>query len=246
MAIFNNDVPETLGFAEGTTFDYSKDTPVTLAFNEVASRAASFSLEHADAFAFAEASARTPIKHADGETLAFAESGTKDITHEEVSQAFTIVDDLLRKAGLVIDNLNVGAGDYDETTFAEHFDGASPIEYDNFIRFLDGDYEYQKAKFRVIMSRKGSDTPILNALSLDVDLPDIFERGEETLIADWNTITLARNFTVTPEVVVTQKGGATVGRAEVRNITTSQFEVRLLNASDVAITGTISWVAHGY
>ncbi|MDX5370597.1 MAG: hypothetical protein LPL29_14600, partial [Alphaproteobacteria bacterium] len=123
-----------------------------------------------------------------------------------------------------------------------------PAGYDDFAAFKSGDYEFENAiiGLRLVPDDPNSDFVIQRA-KVVCDVEDVIDRGTEALSSGWNVITFARNFNVAPEVTATVIAGAAPASAEIRNVTTTQFEIHLIRISDGAdVAGSVSWAALGY
>jgi len=145
----------------------------------------------------------------------------------------------------VISDLKIETDPKDFSTFKQRFLFGAKPGYRDFRMLVPGDYEYQKAKIKVVLASQTTDQARIPSLNLLVDLPDILDRGSQAVAAVKTTINFNRAFTFPPEVKAQMKGGTVFGATRVSNITTTGFDVELLNASNGLIAGTISWSAQG-
>lgn len=146
----------------------------------------------------------------------------------------------------IISDLLVHEADMTFVAFQDQFDQAGPVAYDAWRPFIPGDQEYTKAVFRAAIISLGS-IPSFNELALTVDVPDVFDRGlKTTSAAGVVAVTFARPFYAAPEVNATLKSGSIVAIPRVTNITTTGFDVDLVNTSNARVVGDVSWAAKGY
>lgn len=127
----------------------------------------------------------------------------------------------------------------------------SPVGYGAIQNFQPGEYTFQKAIFGFsITSPVTNDQVGLQDYTVKCDVPDVWDKGSGvSLIADWNSISFTKTFNVPPiDVRITITAGNVDSFYELQNVTTSGFEVRLLDKTDgvTPVTGTISWSALGY
>ena len=123
--------------------------------------------------------------------------------------------------------------------------------YGEFKNYIQGNYTYQKALIRAILD---STTPAgrveLSAMKIEVDLPDVIERGSVSIedIAG-ATVTYNKIFKIIPELTLSVKGGA-AGEVLIPEVTSKSltgFTIKLKNVgTGLYVPGTISWAAHGY
>ena len=123
--------------------------------------------------------------------------------------------------------------------------------YGEFKNYIQGNYTYQKALIRAILD---STTPAgrveLSAMKIEVDLPDVIERGSVFIegIAG-ATVTYNKIFKIIPELTLSVKGGA-AGEVLIPEVTSKSltgFTIKLKNVgTGLYVPGTISWAAHGY
>lgn len=208
------------------------------------------------------------IEHRPVETISFAEllskSGEKAISETitvtdnlgktyslKVSEALQIIETYMRKANAVFSNMAITNADMSVRDFANAIDSGTVPGYEGFHDFIPGDYTYQKALFRVILESVNSDRARLNDLSVTVDVPDIFDRGQVIIdaahAAAGVTVVFNRQFHAIPEVTLTLKGGTVLAIPGVLNPTTAGFTAILKDpTTGNGVAGTLTWAAHGY
>ena len=124
--------------------------------------------------------------------------------------------------------------------------------FSDFKSYIQGDYTYDKAMVKAVLeSTSVSGRTELENMEIQVDLPDIIERGTATILVDTDgiAVTFNKSFWITPELTVTVKGGDnTVALIpEITQQSSAGFTVKLRNADTGAYAiGTLSWTAHGY
>lgn len=164
-------------------------------------------------------------------------------------EAVGLADALLRHANAVMADLAVRSGPMDEAAFRALVADKAPLGYGRFRDLVPGDYEYTKAIVGLLLSAPvtGDRTAISNAV-LNVDVPDVRDRGTASVPAGGVDVAFNRGFAEPPEVQVTLKAGGAPSLPEVLSITTTGFTVRLLDAADgvTPVAGTASWSALGY
>lgn len=184
------------------------------------------------------------------ETLTIKDSEKKTYTMK-VSEALNLIETYMRKANAVFSNMVVSEGDMDQRTFMNAVDSGAVVGYEPFHDFIPGDYSYQKALFRVILESVNSDRARLNQLSVTVDVPDVFDRGQVVIdaahAAAGVAVTFGRQFHMVPEVTLTLKGGTVLAIPDVLNPTSTGFTAKLKDpTTGNGVAGTLTWAAHGY
>jgi hypothetical protein len=126
----------------------------------------------------------------------------------------------------------------------------APIGYSPFQPFVQGDYDYQSALFRISMHSENGDRGVINKLNVTVDVPDMFDRGDQ-IISDTSgptRIYFARPFHIPPVVVIAVQSASDPCVAKLYGAPTRQyFDMILERVSDKAIIdGAATWAAHAY
>ncbi|MEO9497574.1 MAG: hypothetical protein ABJG42_24085 [Vibrio splendidus] len=166
-----------------------------------------------------------------------------------------IVDELLKNSDLTISDIYAISRAITDDEFSRLVDETSPVGYGPFKPFLDGDYEYEEALIRIAMLTSDRSRPYIDQMKLEVDLPDVFARGEYTIAPLANgiipdaEIKFERKFYKVPTVTVAMRAGTTsfIPTVEITDITTDGFKVELQNPqNNTRVGGTITWKAQGY
>jgi hypothetical protein len=116
--------------------------------------------------------------------------------------------------------------------------------------FINGDWTYDKAIFRIKIDALASDRVELNALDLIVDVPDLGQKGEVVVDAGHAAAGLAvvfpQSFHVVPNIQLTLKGGTTPGTPIYLSPTVNGFTLKILDSTNTGIAGTVAWRADAY
>lgn len=128
--------------------------------------------------------------------------------------------------------------------------GGRHVGYTTFREFITGDYEYQKALFRLALEATTADRALVEQIDVAIDVDDVYDRGS-TSVTDKNygaTVHFSREFSIAPEVTVTMRGGNALEaiRPIVSNVSTTGFTVMLYDVEGNKTTGTFTWTAAGY
>lgn len=119
----------------------------------------------------------------------------------------------------------------------------------DWVQFLVGDYEYQKAAFKIDMRGNGSQRIAMMSCNLTVDVPDTLNRGTAVIATagEHLRIDFARPYHVLPEIsaaVVSAPGPCYV---KIISRDTNGFVATILSSADNSdATGTFSWNAAAY
>jgi len=207
----------------------AKNSIEPLALADALERLAVFQRDLAEAVALTDAEAKTSARLS--------------------TEAFALADALLRHANAVLADLGVRSTPMDDAAFRNLVATKGPLGYGPFRDLVPGDYEYAKALIGLLLSAPvtGERVAIADAV-LNVDVPDVRDRGTASVPATGATVAFNRGFTEPPEVQVTLKAGATPAVPEITAITTTGFDVRLFDAADgvTLVAGAVSWSALGY
>lgn len=186
--------------------------------------------------------------HGVAEAISLAEAEAK-LSARFSSETLVVADALLRHANAVLADLAVRSTTMDEAAFREMLADKGPLGYGRFRDLAPGDYEYSKAIIGLLLRAPvtGDRTAIADAV-LNVDVPDVRDRGTASVPVAGITIGFNRSFAEPPEIQVTLKAGGTPSLPEIISITTTGFNVRLVDAADgvTPVAGTVSWSALGY
>ena len=202
-----------------------------------------------EAFSLAEALGRTvAYRRAINEGFAIGEAIRRAQTLK-LSEAFGLAEQYRRRANGVISDMIVANTEITERDFMDILESGHPPGYTNFRDFIQGDYTYQRALFRAILTSSNADRGYIDGLRVTVDVPDVFDRGTAQVVTASSgvAVVFVRTFRVSPEVTLTFKGGTTVAIPRILgSVTTAGFTAVLENTSGARVTGAISWVAQGY
>ena len=201
------------------------------------------------AFSLAEALGRTvAYRRAINEGFAIGEA-IRRAQILKLSEAFGLAEQYRRRANGVISDMIVANTEITEQDFMDILESGHPPGYTNFRDFIQGDYTYQRALFRAILTSSNADRGYIDGLRVTVDVPDVFDRGTAQVVTASSgvAVVFVRTFRVSPEVTLTFKGGTTVAIPRILgSVTTAGFTAILENTSGARVTGAISWVAQGY
>jgi hypothetical protein len=165
------------------------------------------------------------------------------------AQALELAEQYRRSPNGVISDMIVGSTPLSESDFADLVDAGHPPGFTNFRDFIAGDYSYQKALFRAVLTSSNADRGYIKDLALSVDVPDVLDRGSAQ-ISDANvgvTVALSRAFRAPPEVTLTHKGGSAMAIPRILGaVDTQGFTAVLEDLNGTRVTGSVSWVAQGY
>lgn len=220
---------ESFGFTEGLSKSQIKRVSESFVFAEVFGRTVAYRKSISEGFTIGEALRRA-------QTLKLAE-------------AFNLAEQYRRRANGVISDMIVASTEITEQDFMEILESGHPPGYTNFRDFIQGDYTYQRALFRAILTSSNADRGYIDGLRVTVDVPDVFDRGTAQVsnAANGVTVYFSRQFRVAPEVTLTFKGGTTVAVPRILGaVSITGFTAVLENTSGTRVTGAISWVAQGY
>lgn len=167
------------------------------------------------------------------------------------NEALSLYDEYLRKSNAVISDMITDTGDITEAELLMMVENGHAPGFGQFKQFIPGDYDVQKALFRVVLTSKGADRTRLNEMSVQADVPDVFDRGMVEITAAQAAagvrVAFTRTFHIVPEITLTLKGGTVVAVPDVIASDEYGFTVVLKNpATGERVAGRVSWAAHGY
>jgi len=166
------------------------------------------------------------------------------------TSTLSVEDGLNRKGNSVFSEISLFAKGMTITEFKDLVDSGSPAGYQQFQKFLPGDYTYRYAKVKAVLETLSDDTPVVDNLKIVVDVPDIHNKGTAVITnaATGAAVTYYRAYTVSsPDIVVAFKGGTGgVASPEISAETLTGFTVKLINNSGTYITGSVTWASDGY
>ncbi len=240
-------VGESFSFSEKLSKALTKPQAESFRFTETLSRAQIKRIS--ETFVFAEVFGRTvAYRKAISEGFAIGEALRRAQTLK-LAEALNLAEQYRRRANGVISDMIVASTEINEQDFMDILESGHPPGYTNFRDFIQGDYTYQRALFRAILTSSNADRGYIDGLRVTVDVPDVFDRGTAQVsnAANGVTVVFSRQFRVSPEVTLTFKGGTTVAVPRILGaVSTTGFTAVLENTSGTRVTGAISWVSQGY
>jgi len=114
-----------------------------------------------------------------------------------------------------------------------------------------GTIVFHGIQFRAkLISLENNISPLVSQLSINVDMPDRIERGDDIEITDANvgsTITFTPNFKDTPAVAITIQDGDANDQIEYTNKTSGEFTFKVYNTTIGGyVTRSYDYIASGY
>lgn len=219
----------SLGLTEERSTISQSDAHQSLALSETYSDLIGFIVQIAEALSVVDR-VSTAVVHLDPEQL-------------------SILDRVLRASEAVIADLAFRSTPLDAEGFAALVAESRPLGYGPFRDLTPGDYEYARALLRLALeapSTTGSRVALAEA-RLNIDVPDVRDRGTVTVPIGGIVVPFSRSFNAPPEVQATFKGGAVLAVPQIGTITTTGFQLSLINPDTLAsVAGNASWSAEGY
>lgn len=220
---------EVLALTSAAARQATRELTEVVALADTSASVTLFVRELLEAFANEDAPARVMIKPA-------------------VSQ-LGVADIVFRHANAIFADLAIRSTPLDEAGFRQLIAERRPLGYGPFRELTPGDYDYASALIALSLSAPATGQQIaITSATLHADVPDIRDRGADSVPAGGITIPFHRTFTEPPEVQVTMKAGAAPALPEITAIATTGFSLRLIDAADgqSPVAGTVSWSALGY
>lgn len=167
--------------------------------------------------------------------------------HAEFIERISIYDGVLRASDASLSGVVIGNGmtldDFKRRIIR-------PVGYESFRPFHVGDYEYEKAFIRILMSAGSFGAiPEIYDVAMNVDIDDTVDRGTARMKAEETVVPFHKHYYTKPEVTATLLSGNTadgVVLPEITAIGTESFTCVLRKRDGSAAAGTISWTAVGY
>lgn len=161
-------------------------------------------------------------------------------------EAISVIDEYYRASGLIISDIAF----YErELTLDEFVKKDTPAGYSPFKEFIAGDWLYKDAIFKTVLtSTNTSSSPAIREWKLNIDVPDVFDKGTVELTADRSQrVNFNRKFWEIPDVTIKVRG-STSSSAHIENLVTDieGFTFDLLGGDGSPVEGTIYWKAEGY
>lgn len=123
----------------------------------------------------------------------------------------------------------------------------SPV-WTDYRRFFVGDYKARGYKFKAVLtSASGESTPVLQQLSVNIDMPDrTFGQNDIASGAGAKVITFTPAFKVSPNIGIMAQNLQQGDFYEVSSKTATGFTITFKNSSGTAVSRTFDYVAVGY
>lgn len=173
---------------------------------------------------------------------------------KNIVETVSVYDTFLRNAGAVMFDLVIRDDVLTKDQLDEIAD-SPPVGYTPFRQFHPGDYDYQEGMIGVRITGAQYEGQVgISGLQLNVDIPDITDRGTATVTAGdvsgssgQHTVTFNKTFSAAPEVYPVWIAGSTAAVPEIISVTATQFVFILRESSSpsTVVEGTISWAALG-
>lgn len=188
------------------------------------------------------------------DTFHIQELGKKRYKKSIKEDNLTIYDRYVHASNAYIEALRV----VDEANDEKWFDSMleSMPNYEEFTDFYVGDYEYEKAVIRLILSSSLTDSsPTLYDVVANVDIDDTDDRGTAKITDTTmpTKIYFNKHYYNAPEVQVTINSGSGnetitpyIVNTEGVDGNKRYFEVELRNDSNERVAGVISWISKGW
>ncbi len=246
-AVIGQAIAESTGFIEQSAHDAAIPRSSTLTLGELRGaeaiqsslRSLAFAETYTDLISFVAQIA---------EQIAIADS-RGNVTTKLSFEQLALLDRILRASGAVIADLAFRTTALNDEQFAALIAEARPLGFSAFRDLTPGDYEYANALIRLALAAPSTSTSriALTDAKFIVDVPDIRDRGTVAVPIGGLTVTFSQPFNAPPEVQATFKGGATIAVPQIGTITTSGFQLTLINpATQSSVAGNASWAAEGY
>ena len=168
---------------------------------------------------------------------------------QKLNEYLTFMDRILRASNAVLSDLTFKSTPLDLASFTQMVLDARPLGFGAFKDLTPGDYEYGRAIIKLVL-----EAPLTNAnrvalsdVKLNIDVPDIRDRGSLFVPASGVFVTFNRSFNAPPEVQATFKGGSIIAIPRIGSISTTGFEISLVRPDTQSlVAGNASWSAEGY
>lgn len=231
---------ESLALVSGLSKCPQKNKADAIAVSEETSKA--FAKNTAEAVLLAETLLKEVRYYRErSDALRLEPEETKKLT-KHLRDDIKIAEAYLRNANAVLSDLYYSNR---AMSFEEFKKLETPVGFAPFRDFVIGDYSYQEAIFRMILQGPvTSGRPLATDWTLNVDVPDISDRGTCTIPAAGARVKFAKRFYAVPEVHVAVRGG--LGATPEYEVDVEGFTVVLRKADGTTVEGVISWQANGY
>ena len=124
----------------------------------------------------------------------------------------------------------------------------SVATFTEFRNFVIGDYTARYYKFRlVLISRDGTTTPVISALSVSIDMEDRIQ-SENNIVsgAGAKTVTYPVAYKQAPALAFAIDNMASGDKYDVTSKTATSFVITFRNSSGSAVSRTFDYIAKGF
>ena len=127
---------------------------------------------------------------------------------------------------------------------------SSPAVWTDYRRFFVGDYKARGYRFKAVLTTtSGESTPVLQALSVTIDMPDRTIGGNDIVSgtsAGGYSVVFNPAFKVSPSVGIMAQNLSQGDYYEIPTKTSTGFTIRFKNSSGTVVSRTFDYVATGY
>ena len=158
---------------------------------------------------------------------------------------------MLRNAWGVVSDLIIEKDDWDVESVKNASRNGRHAGFGEWETFIVGNHSYSSAMFRTTIETSSVELGLLTDFYILVDVQVVLDRGAISLKSTGaeSFVRFNKVFLTEPEVVATIRAGTSASTMVpvVGQVTREGFYVTLKNMSDdTEVSGTISWIAHGY
>ena len=167
---------------------------------------------------------------------------------KKFKEKLKITDNWIRHANAIYSDLYVSTNQSSLLDFEKELKSGSPVGFSDFTTYIPGYYEFKSALFRIVMRSTALDRIRLKELEMTVDVPDVFDRGQNTLNAgDYTTVKFNRKYVKAPNVLAIQSSGGIIAtKVDITNINNTGFDVALKDEMGNILSGAVTWISEGY
>lgn len=127
---------------------------------------------------------------------------------------------------------------------------SSPVTWTAYRKFFVGDYKARGLRFKAILtSASGESSPVLQSLSVTVDMPDRVIGGNDIVSgtgAGGYSVVFTPSFKVSPSIGIMAQNLSQGDYYEIPTKSSSGFTIRFKNSSGTVVSRTFDYVAKGY
>lgn len=167
------------------------------------------------------------------------------------SSVFSVLERYIRNANAVVNDIIIDDVPMTLADFEARMQRHAPPGFTPWKMFQPGDHEFDDAIIRIVPRKSDINQELqLTKCTVNVDVPDIQERGRDTIPAGGTWVYFDRTFTDVPEnpqVTATLKAGTELAIPRITEIYFDRFFVVCERASDgTSVEVDITWTATGY